>query len=229
MKETFQSAINNLKNRPAPYTVVALVLVLTFSVVPLLRAEDRLVAFVVAVLIVTGGVIYFHYKDVGQSKDTSLSAEHNRDEELVRGLRARLDGAHFPPDLIVGIARSGLIVAGYLSKQLTKEPSIPVISLWRTSRAVDYQNPFNHFSFSRKDLDPGIRRPINILIVDAFCIQGRTLELAKAFIKESIRDKDVHIKTAAVFLRLDVGDRKTPPDFYAKETTQPVYAFGEKE
>src|SRR5262245_13183823 len=81
MKETFQSAINNLKSHPAGYTVVALVLVLTSVVVPQLRVEDRLVAFVAAVLIVTAGVIYFHSKDIGQNKDTSLpdSVEHNPD------------------------------------------------------------------------------------------------------------------------------------------------------
>ena len=158
------------------------------------------------------------------------SKKDDSDEELVRTLRDMLNEKRFAPDLIVGIARGGLIVAGYLSKQLTIEPIIPVISLWRSKDAnADYQNSFNHISFNRRDFGLGTRGPIKILIVDAFCLRGSTLKLANAFITEFIDSKDVLIKTAAIFLKVDVGDRKTRPDFFVKKTKQSVYAFGERE
>src|SRR5215467_4486468 len=81
------------------------------------------------------------------------SKNDDSDEEIVRTLRDMLNANLFRPDLIVGIARGGLIVAGYLSKQLTKEPKIPVISLWRRSNNVDYKNSFNQISFNRRDFD----------------------------------------------------------------------------
>lgn len=231
MKTTFQSAIDNLKSHPAGYTVIVLVLVLASMVVPQLPESDRLWAFVVAALFVTVGVIYFHSSDARQNTDTfsSNNSEYDPDEELVRSLRKMLDDEDFVPHLIVGIARGGLIVAGYLAKQLTRKPNIPVISLWRKRDTGDYQNPFNCLSFNRSDVGLDSHEQFKILIVDAFCIHGNTLKLAKDFVARSAGSDNTIIKTATIFLRLDTGDRQIKPDFATKESKKPVYAFGEEE
>ncbi|MGD8990895.1 MAG: phosphoribosyltransferase family protein [Desulfobacterales bacterium] len=136
----------------------------------------------------------------------------------------------FYPDLIVGIARSGLIAAGYLSKQLTEDPEIPVISLWRKRDTVDYQNLFNHISFDRREFNLSAKDRIKILIVDAFCLTGDTLKLAKDFIEKSIGSEDVLIKTAAVIFRITIRDRDIKrPDYLGIERKKELYAFGEKE
>lgn len=233
--------VEGLEGQPAYLLVFAVsaLFVLTGVVTSVAAIVDRnltfgvlgIIAFALALLAVVVVVreVERNWKARASEDQDHLSKNHDSDEELVRSLKDMLNDERFVPDLIVGIARGGLIVAGYLSKQLTKDPRIPVMSLWRRSDTIDYQNSFNHIAFNRRDLDPGTPGSIKILIVDAFCIHGDTLKLAKAFITESIGGEDVLIKTAAVFLRLDVGDRKTRPDFFVKETKQPVYGFGERE
>jgi len=165
-----------------------------------------------------------------EGKSDVIEAEYNiKDEELVRSLNNLLINERFAPDLVIGIARGGLIVAGYLSKQLTKKPKIPVITLWRKRDTGEYQNVFNHISFDRQDLGLSTNSQIKVLIVDAFCIHGNALKLAKEFLTKSIGKENVLIRTAAIFLRLGVVDRQTLPDFIVKETKNPVYAFGEEE
>jgi hypoxanthine phosphoribosyltransferase len=148
------------------------------------------------------------------------------DEDLVKELLRVINDAEFRPDLIVGIARGGLIVAGYLSKQITKLSTIPVISLWRRKGAFDFQNRFNRLEVQREDFDPAISGPLKILIVDAVCMKGGTLDSAKKFVGASFQGQEVVIKTAAVHCR---PNPRIEPDYWVKEKTGLAYAFGEKE
>jgi len=192
------------------------------------------ICFALALITVIVVVIEVERKEkvrVSGDDDHHPSNAIDPDAELVLNLKEKIVPPEDPffPDLIVGIARSGLIVAGYLSKQLTKKPKIPVISLWRKRDTVDYQNSFNHISFDRREFNLSEKDPIKILIVDAFCITGDTLKLAKDFIENSIGSEDVLIKTAAVIFRIDTRDRVTEPDYRGIETREKVFAFGEKE
>ncbi|MCP5006002.1 MAG: hypothetical protein GY941_18995 [Planctomycetes bacterium] len=165
---------------------------------------------------------------IKEEETVSTNSTFSADEELVQSLTNILESEPFKPNLIIGIARSGLIVAGYLAKQFTEKPEIPTFSLWRSDDG-EYKDAFNHVSFNRQNLGLGMRDTAKILVVDAFCVHGDALRLAKEFIIRSIDDKDVVIKTAAIILRLDTGRRQTLPDFTVKKTKYPVYAFGEKE
>jgi hypothetical protein len=101
------------------------------------------------------------------------------DEDLVAELLRKINDSGFRPDLIVGIARGGLIVAGYLSKQITKISTIPVISLWRQKGTNEFKNRFNRIELQREDFGRALSGPLKILIVDGFASTDTPLMLPR--------------------------------------------------
>lgn len=116
-------------------------------------------------------------------------------------LKDKLVKQHFLPDLIIGIARSGLAVAGFLSKEFGNEQIIPVISLCRTRGQPGFDNPFNYVASISQAFDSHSTNPIKkILIVDEFCDSGRTLYDAKEYVKKFFNSDDINIETAVFYL-----------------------------
>jgi hypoxanthine phosphoribosyltransferase len=149
------------------------------------------------------------------------------DEDLVAELLRKINDSEFRPDLIIGIARGGLIVAGYLSKQITKISTIPVISLWRQKGTNEFKNRFNRIELQREDFGRALSGPLKILIVDGVCLNGHTLDAAKKFVMASFSGQEVVVKTAAVYVR--PNPRILIPDYNVRERTDHVYAYGEDE
>src|SRR5215471_19239120 len=126
----YKRIVEGLKGEPAYLLVFAVsaLFVLTGVVSSGAAIVDRSLAFgalalgsfalaIFAVLVVVY-VVERNRKDPVLEGQGYPSKNDDSDEELVRTLRDTLNDEQFAPDLIVGIARGGLIVAGYLSKQL---------------------------------------------------------------------------------------------------------------
>jgi hypoxanthine phosphoribosyltransferase len=133
---------------------------------------------------------------MASSKTRAASAETLRSD--VRRLKEVLDGDGFRPDLIVGVARNGLLVAAYLSHEYGKLSDIPTITLWPRP---NYENEFNKWILRPRFITPGRSDECKILIVDDLCFSGKALSDAKNYVSKNIEeslDVRVRIETAAV-------------------------------
>ena len=160
------------------------------------------------------------------SKTRALEEEHltetrprketqSADEDLIHlvaELKDTLVEQGFLPDLIIGIARSGLSVAGFLSKQFGDKRIIPVISICRSSESRGFDNPFNHVESIRHAFESRRAEVIRILIVDEFCDSGRTLDDAREYVEQAIGSSDVQVETAALHVYRR-HNYKTMPSF----------------
>ena len=195
--------------------------------IPLLPPDQRLygvISFLVVLvvtLICTAVVVVFG----------SRSQHHDQPffRRKIKTLRERLDQNSFRPQLIMAISRSGLAVGGDLAKQLGDKEIVPVISLSRT-RGREFDNPFNHVSFTHSDFDLNTTDPIRILIVDDICLTGRTLDDARAYVKRHVDPDKFVIETAAISYYDSHQTRATPPSFFVDVIDHPVRdAFGDLE
>jgi hypoxanthine phosphoribosyltransferase len=125
----------------------------------------------------------------------------------VTELKAKILGADFLPDVIIGIARGGLLVAAMLSKEFEEQlrRAIPVISLYpdrQNAQVPEFDNDLNHIEINPKSLNLR-NNPAKVLIVDDAYDRGTTLTRAKKYVEKSIGTERFSIETAV----LSVGDR----------------------
>jgi len=116
----------------------------------------------------------------------------------VRRLKEVLDDDGFRPDLIVGVARNGLLVAAYLSHEYGKLSDIPTITLWPRP---NFENEFNKWILRPRFITPGRSDECKILIVDDLCFSGKALRDARNYVSKNIEesfDVRVRIETAVI-------------------------------
>lgn len=114
---------------------------------------------------------------------------------------------NYKPDLIVGIARGGLIPARILT-DLLETPQLATID-------VEF-----YLGINQTRLKPELKQPLSasvnykkILLVDDIADTGKSLQLAKSH----LQDKDpLEIKIATLYLK---PQSITKPDFYEKQTS----------
>src|SRR6266571_1871828 len=118
--------------------------------------------------------------------------------ELCRALALRIF-REYDPDLIVGIAKAGVIPGAVVASILQRDfASVAITRTESGARPVVIAGP------------PRMVTGRRVLIVDETCDSGETLKLALAAVKDL---KPQAVKTAVSFR---TGDYK--PDFYALET-----------
>ena len=144
----------------------------------------------------------------------------------VKRLQHVLAERDYAPDLIVGIARIGLAVAGLLAKTIRDGDPIPTISLCRV--AGSFENNFNSLRLSREAFGSKGRVARKVLIVDEFCSSGRTLTAARQYVEDSIVPDDrksFRIETAAIYF-YDIHSSATPPTFFVERPKVPLIDSG---
>ncbi len=124
--------------------------------------------------------------------------------ELCRALAVKVANSGYDPDLIVGIAKAGVIPGAVIASMLGCEFSSMKISRRAGADRVRARPKL----FSAAPVEAAGRR---VLVVDEICTTGDTLRLALAAVR-NVQPADV--KTATSFVKF--GGYK--PDFYAIET-----------
>ncbi|MEM9892960.1 MAG: TIR domain-containing protein [Actinomycetota bacterium] len=123
--------------------------------------------------------------------------EHRLPQELVSHLADTISISGFRPDLLVGVARGGLVIAAELSQDFQRRfdsaPKIPVVGLWPHP---EFENEHNPQHISVKPADPGAQP--RVLIVDDVCVSGRTLWSARKYVQEHLDAPSALIETAVV-------------------------------
>ena len=152
--------------------------------------------------------------------ETSLVAK-------VPELKVRLLDRDFRPDMIIGIARGGLVIAAHLSKEFGTERLIPVISLWPQGREFDNAlNRVNVKRYFKSEAKTG--KTLRILIVDDVCRSGHTLARAKTYVEKSIGMPNFKIETAAIsFYEHLYSQHIAPTYFVARPKKEISDALGE--
>ena len=160
----------------------------------------------------------------------SKSHDHNQPLKIkVKSLKAELVDHRFLPQLIIGVARGGLAVAGTLSREFGEKHVIPVIALTRRGGPGEFRNSFNALHFTRTDFaDDTPGQPVNVLIVDDISVSGHTLAAAKAYVEAAIDDNDFRVETAA--LSFYAQSNSIEPRFYVDTPRNPIRdSSGEEE
>lgn len=114
---------------------------------------------------------------------------------------------NYKPDLIVGIARGGLIPARILT-DLLETPQFATIE-------VEFYlgiNQTRHEPVLKQPLSASVRYK-KILLVDDIADTGKTLQLAKSHLQDK---GSMEIKIATLYLKLQSISK---PDFYEKQTS----------
>jgi hypoxanthine phosphoribosyltransferase len=143
-----------------------------------------------------------------------------------------LRDSSFVPDLIVGVARGGLVVAAELSRILPN--LVPVVALWPHSSDDDvvgprFDNVFNQMSLSSDQIEQW-REVVKVLVVDDAYVSGDTLKAAKTYLSERLDVSRFMIQTAAVSYIEGAKKRQSPPTYLAYPLSEStVDAFGEEE
>jgi hypoxanthine phosphoribosyltransferase len=113
----------------------------------------------------------------------------------------------FKPDLIVGIARGGLVSARILT-DLLETPQLATIE-------VDF-----YIGINQTKPEPTLKQSLTIplrgkriLLVDDIADTGKTLQLAKSYLQDQ---GPLEIKVATLYLK---PQTITQPDFYEKQTS----------
>lgn len=156
----------------------------------------------------------------GPFRGISMDHDESSLAEKVAKLRMILHERKFSPDLIMGVSRGGLAVAALLSKQIGGAPRVPTMSL---SAYPGFNNAFNRIAFRRETFVKGVGE-IQILIVDDVFRQGKTLNDASSYVRESVNFPDVQIATAA--LTCYDRARRFDPTFIVESLGEPIERFG---
>jgi hypoxanthine phosphoribosyltransferase len=119
--------------------------------------------------------------------------------DLVDQIRQR-----FRPELVVGIAKGGVIPAVYASSAFSVD-FLPIKLSSRHNEQVVSETPIWHVHPTDRVKDQ------RVLLVDDICIAGRTLGLAR----EALKERGVREVMTAV---LGVHRDSVKPDFYVLET-----------
>jgi hypoxanthine phosphoribosyltransferase len=119
--------------------------------------------------------------------------------------------ADFRPHVIIGIARSGLVIAAHLSREFGKADPIPVISLWPHP---EMDNPLNRTikSYFKSEANRG--KTMKVLIVDDICRSGGTLARARNYVEESMGRSIFKVETAAIAYYDRLYSQSIPPTFF---------------
>ena len=168
-------------------------------------------------------------KDNYIDRETHDGAQYRQDHEkpdyeyMAVQLKELLVQKKFLPELIIGIARGGLAVAGFLSEafegpRAEERQVIPVISLYPLP---GFENSFNQIKFTKMDFSCSDASSLNLLIVDDICRSGRTLYDAKNYIEKCIDLTIFKVETAAIYF-YDEYAHAIKPTFVLKKSTAAV-------
>lgn len=127
--------------------------------------------------------------------------------ELCRGLAMRV-GQTFRPDLVVGIARAGVIPAAVLASILRVDFHAITISRREGAQRVRERPAILSEA-------PARARGRRVVLVDEVTTSGETFRMGLAALRDVVPDE---IRTASVFVR----PRGYAPDFHALETDATV-------
>jgi len=131
----------------------------------------------------------------------------NQVYEMLVELAMKIKYANYAADIIIGIARGGLIPSRILVDLL----EVPEIAIIQTAFYRDIKETMEN---------PILKQPLvtplegkKVLIVDDISDSGQTLWLVKKYIQES---RATDVKMATLYVKLQSA---LIPDFYAKDTT----------
>jgi hypoxanthine phosphoribosyltransferase len=128
--------------------------------------------------------------------------------EFCRALAVKVAQSGYRPDLVVGIAKAGVIPGAVIAAILRCDFSSMKISR-REGTELVRERP------TILSAAPAQAKGQRVLIVDEICTSGQTLKIATSAIRNM---KPLDVKTATGFVKL--GGHK--PDFYAIETDSVV-------
>jgi hypoxanthine phosphoribosyltransferase len=139
---------------------------------------------------------------------------------------------NFTPDVVIGIARGGLIVAATLSKLFDEQVKerIPVISLYPDRPNEKVPPNFDH-SLNHAGINPyfhdliAIGKQVKVLIVDDAQNKGGTLSLAKEYVEKYLGTEHCVVETAV--LSVTAGSRATNPYRYVDASGKTIWGRGE--
>jgi hypoxanthine phosphoribosyltransferase len=243
--------LDKIDTRTKAMAAIALVVVVALPVVlRLIPTETRFYALLVfiALLVLTLVVMFIldfieakaNFAQTGsQATESRYIVDFKKVEKLVPVLAEKLETEEFVPDVIIGLARSGLVVAAYLSqrldtnlKQPRKHERIPVVSLckiqeYEKSGSQEFENSFSHIKFKRDDLSVNGKKQLRVLIVDDACVSGRSLRNAKQFVENSLDTSVFQIRRAAIVLS-EQCRKKLRPKLIVDKTEKPIVALNGK-
>jgi hypoxanthine phosphoribosyltransferase len=199
------------------------------------RADDNqiiyisLSAFLLAMVVL--GIFFdrAHGRQVGNAHGSQARSAHEPHDQNAHGLNVRESGSElndlinrlrndltksgFKPDLIVGIARRGTILAGWLALAFGK-PKIPIISMWPEPQPNNVYNK----GISIADIcASSMKKMINVVIVDDIAESGDTMHKCKLLLQQSASGIECNIKTAVIIYRPKHQLVERPMYFLAQE------------
>lgn len=134
-------------------------------------------------------------------------ATWNQIYDMLLDLANKIQGDGYKPDVIIGIARGGLVTARILS-DLLETPELAIIQIeYYVSIAQPRQEPI---------LKQGLSTPLTgkkTLLVDDISDTGKSLQLAKNHLQQQGAKE---IKTATLYAK---PQTITKPDYYEKQTS----------
>jgi len=134
-------------------------------------------------------------------------ATWNQIYDMLLGQAQKIQGDGYKPDVIIGIARGGLVTARILS-DLLETPELAIIQIeYYVSIAQPRQEPI---------LKQGLSTPLTgkkTLLVDDISDTGKSLQLAKNHLQQQGAKE---IKTATLYAK---PQTITKPDYYEKQTS----------
>jgi hypoxanthine phosphoribosyltransferase len=130
----------------------------------------------------------------------------NQINDMLLAQAQKIQNQQFQPDIIIGIAKGGIIPARILS-DLIETPQLAALQI---AFYLDIAQP---------NLEPILKQPLNVaiknkktLIVDDIADTGKSLKLAQIHSQEQ---GAMEIKTATLYFK---PQSITKPDFYEKQT-----------
>ena len=134
-------------------------------------------------------------------------ATWNQIYDMLLDIANKIQGDGYKPDVIIGIARGGLVTARILS-DLLETPELAIIQIeYYVSIAQPRQEPI---------LKQGLSTPLTgkkTLLVDDISDTGKSLQLAKNHLQQQGAKE---IKTATLYAK---PQTITKPDYYEKQTS----------
>lgn len=131
----------------------------------------------------------------------------NQIYEMLLSQAQKILAQNYRPDIVIGIARGGLI------------PALILADLLETSEFATIQIEF-YVDINQTNSEPTLKQPLTaivahkkVLVVDDIADSGESLKLAKTHLQDQGASK---IKTATLYQK---PQSTTTPDFYEKQTT----------
>ena len=231
------------------------------AALPFLPSEDRITGVFICAIVLVVTIIGMVWVELAETKVKSKMSEQPSNEfaypdkpwngsetehqykldleKSVPELAKKLIREGFEPDVIIGVARSGLGVAALLSQLFDshinrprKYMIIPVVSLCklrgpRKTGLQRFNNSFNQINFKREDLVVDPTKKLRALIVDDACMGGETLDDAKTYVETLLDESVFEVKTAAIVISKKVP-QALQPKYYLDETDKQIMGFGGK-